>query len=123
MGIVEAVVAGDKVAVTTATTPSGIMLPFIPLATHVYVPLAPAQLIALPAVIAADPAATVINVISEAGYRSVHCKPAGCAEAVTRERLSVTLPPGEADPGDTESACAESGSATPNHSSNMRLIG
>jgi hypothetical protein len=70
--IVVAPVPEASVAVTTATTPSEIVLTFMPAATHVYKPDPLAHVSVLLACVRAGPAAAVKFAIVPAGYVNVH---------------------------------------------------
>ena len=81
--------------VATATTPFEIALPLLPLTRHVTVPEPDAQVRVLLAAVSADPAAKLMGPRTFVGYESVHCKPAGDAEAL-RLTFSETALPGAA---------------------------
>ncbi len=57
----------ERVRFATATTPFWITLEFIPVSMQVYVPALPAQEVALPAAVAAEPAVTLIAETEDAG--------------------------------------------------------
>jgi hypothetical protein len=59
--------SGASVSATVATTPSSIRFVLMPVATHIYVPEAPAQFNVLPAAVNAEPAVTLKPATEEAG--------------------------------------------------------
>jgi hypothetical protein len=90
------VVADERIGtVATATTPFEIALRLLPLTRHVTLPVLVAQLRVLLAAVRAEPAAKVIGPRTFVGYASVHCNPAGDAEAL-RLTFSETDLPGAA---------------------------
>lgn len=88
---------GERVAVTTATTPLLIVLAFMPVAKQVRDPVPELQLSVL-LVPSASPATAVRELMSLGAYASVHCKPAGALVAAFKERFSERAPPFTADP-------------------------
>jgi hypothetical protein len=98
MGTVAALVAGERVTVTVATTQLPIVESFIPSVRHVTEPLTEWQVRVLPAVASAGPAATTTEVASVGTNESVHCKPAGAPPLELNKRFSDTEPPSTAEP-------------------------
>src|SRR5579872_3320103 len=108
MTLIVAAVLPASVTVTVATTPSPIVVAFIPHAMHMY-PLAPvAQVRLFPAAESAGPAATVRLETADAEYVRVHCSAAGGLDALEEsERLRVTGDPGAAVPDERfKAGCA-----------------
>ncbi len=94
----EAVLVGERVAVTTATTPLPIALAFVPDARQTKVPTPGLQLSVSPAAVRAVPGAAVREVIAVGEYVSVHCSAAGALVAALNERFSGIELPWTADP-------------------------
>ena len=89
---------GERVAVTTATTPLLILVAFMPLARHMTDPVLELQLSVLPAPVRAGPAIVLRELMSLGEYESVHCRPAGTLVAAFKERFSERAPPLTAEP-------------------------
>jgi len=92
------VLAEERAAVTTATTPLLMVLPVMPVARQVRDPPPEMQLSASPAAVSAGPATALREVMSAGAYEMVHCKPAGALAAAFKERFSERVPPLTADP-------------------------
>lgn len=92
------VLLDERVAVTTATTPLGIELEFIPLAIQVNDPDPVAQLRVFPADVKAEPAAPLSDAMSDDEYERVHCSPAGPLVPAFSERFRERRPPFAVDP-------------------------
>ena len=90
--------AGERVAETTATTPLPMALAFMPVARQVTEPAAELQLSVLPAAVNAGPAAVLSEIMALGGYESVHSRPAGALVAALKERFSDREPPCTAEP-------------------------
>jgi hypothetical protein len=86
------------VAVTTATTPLLMAVAFMPVARQLRAPALALQLRVLPALVRADPARMLRELMSLGAYESFHCKPAGALVAALNERFSEREPPFTADP-------------------------
>jgi hypothetical protein len=92
------VLAEERMAVTTATTPLLMAVLFDPDAKHTKVPTLAAQLIESPAAVSADPAATLSETTSVAEYPSVHWRAAGALAGALNETLSESEVPCRVDP-------------------------
>lgn len=90
---------GANVRFTVATTPFPMAVPFVPLPKHVYVPEDPVQYRDLDAAVRAGPAVMLTAVTADAGYVSVHSKPASWLEVLS-DRLRAAVPPATAEPLD-----------------------
>jgi hypothetical protein len=94
----EAVLVGERVAVTTATTPLLRALEFDPDDTQIKVPLPGLQLSVSPTAVRAGPGAALREVIAVGEYVSVHCSAAGALVPALSERFSGSELPWTADP-------------------------
>ncbi len=90
--------AALRFAVTTATTPLLMAFAFIPLARQITDPVPALQLRVLPALVRADPAAVLSELMSLGENESVHCKPAGVLVPAFKDRFSERAPPLSAVP-------------------------
>src|SRR5262249_439858 len=86
------VLAGLRFAVTTATTRLPMAVTFIPLARQISDPVFALQLRVLLALLRADPAAALSELMSLGEYESVHSKPAGLPVPAFNERFSESVP-------------------------------
>src|SRR4029077_52099 len=86
------------VAVATATMPLLMVLALMPVARQVTDPVLEMQLSVLPALVRADPATTLRELMSLGAYVNFHCKPAGALVAALNERFSEREAPFNADP-------------------------
>jgi len=113
------------VTLTTATGPFGMMLPFIPVAKHVYEPVPAVQLKLFPAPVAADPAVAEMEVTADVLNVSVHCTAAGSLpEGDVNVKFKATVPLLLAVPEDNarESDCAKRGYIDPNSIASVNRI-
>lgn len=92
------VLAGERAAVTTATTPLPMVLAFMPVARQLTTPAPELQLSVLPAAVSAGPAVVLSVVMALDGYDTVHSRPAGRLVAPFNERFSEREPPWNTDP-------------------------
>jgi hypothetical protein len=88
----------ERDAVTTATTPLPMAVPFTPDATQTRVPAPGLQLSVFPAAVSADPVATLSVVMAVVGYDRLHPRLAGALVVALNERLSERGLPWTADP-------------------------
>jgi hypothetical protein len=94
----EAMLLGDSVAVTTATTPLLRAVALIPHDTQVKVPVPELQLSVFPAAVRAGPATAVREVMAVGEYVSVHWSAEGAPLPTFNERFNGSELPGAADP-------------------------
>ena len=94
----EALLVGERVAVTTATTPLLRAVAFIPDATQTKVPMPGLQLSVSPTAVRAGPATALREVMAVVEYESVHCSAAGAPVPTFNERFSGSELPWAADP-------------------------
>jgi hypothetical protein len=97
-GTAALLVAGASVTVTVATTPLPIVVPVVPLATHVIEPLTELHVRVLPAAPRTVPAAVTTDLTSLGANPSVHCRPEGAVPLPLNESASETVPPSTVEP-------------------------
>ena len=93
-----ALLIGESVTVTTATTPLLMALAFMPDAKQTNVPLPEPQLSVFPAAVSDGPAAALSEMTSVGEYVSIHCRDAGPLLLAFNERFSESELPFSADP-------------------------
>jgi predicted RecA/RadA family phage recombinase len=94
----EALLVGESVAVTIATTPLLRAVALIPDATQTKVPVPGLQLSVSPTAVKAGPGVALRETIAVVEYVSVHCSAEGAPVPTFNERLSGSELPGAADP-------------------------
>ena len=83
-----ALLVGERLAATTATTPLPMALAFIPDATQTKIPPPLLQLSVSPTAVRAGPATALREATAVGEYVSVHCSVAGALVAALNERFS-----------------------------------